>query len=139
MFAQPFTTVSLWEMIQINSDRLARAISYLANTHRYLQSGERELIRSRGYGQVTPKRLGKDAEQWAAKAGTHFRFLKNAHRKHAMHRHQEYDEETVGLGNRSLRPPSVYGCPISLLRDASLSRIAVRLDPDQGTRRRLPR
>lgn len=36
---------------------------------------------------------GAEAERWAAEAGTHFRFLKNAHRNHAMHPLERYDEE----------------------------------------------
>jgi hypothetical protein len=36
---------------------------------------------------------GADAERWAAEAGTHLRFLKNAHRNHAMHPLKIYDEE----------------------------------------------
>jgi hypothetical protein len=36
---------------------------------------------------------GKDAEQWAAEAATHLRFIKNAWRNHAMHPLEKYDEE----------------------------------------------
>lgn len=36
---------------------------------------------------------GKEAEQWAAEAGTHLRFIKNAWRNHAMHPLEKYDEE----------------------------------------------
>lgn len=36
---------------------------------------------------------GVEEEQWAAEAGTHLRFLKNAYRNHAMHPRERYDEE----------------------------------------------
>lgn len=36
---------------------------------------------------------GSAAEQWAAEAGTHLRFVKNAWRNHAMHHLEKYDEE----------------------------------------------
>ena len=36
---------------------------------------------------------GEEAEQWAAEAGTHLRFVKNAWRNHAMHPLEKYDEE----------------------------------------------
>jgi len=39
------------------------------------------------------KTHGKDEEQWAAEAGTHLRFVKNAWRNHAMHANEHYDEE----------------------------------------------
>jgi len=42
--------------------------------------------------QVSRKRDGVDAEQWAAEAGTHIRFIKNAWRNHAMHPRERYDE-----------------------------------------------
>ena len=35
---------------------------------------------------------GSGAEQWAAEAGTHLRFIKNAWRNQAMHPHSKYDE-----------------------------------------------
>lgn len=41
---------------------------------------------------VTRKEQGADAEQWAAEAGTHLRFIKNAWRNHAMHARTTYDE-----------------------------------------------
>ncbi|RFC63590.1 hypothetical protein DYI37_11330 [Fulvimarina endophytica] len=37
--------------------------------------------------------VGAEGEQWAAEAGTHFRFIKNAWRNHAMHARERYDEE----------------------------------------------
>lgn len=36
---------------------------------------------------------GAEAERRAAEAGTHLRFVKNAHRNHAMHSLERYDEE----------------------------------------------
>jgi len=36
---------------------------------------------------------GIEAEQWAAEAGTHLRFIKGAYRNHAMHPMKRYDEE----------------------------------------------
>lgn len=42
---------------------------------------------------ITRKADGREAEQWAAEAGTHLRFIKNAWRNHAMHPHERYDEE----------------------------------------------
>lgn len=36
---------------------------------------------------------GKDAEQWAAEAASHLRFVKNAWRNHAMHPLEKYDED----------------------------------------------
>ncbi len=36
---------------------------------------------------------GAEAEQWAAEAATHLRFVKNAWRNHAMHPLEKYDEE----------------------------------------------
>lgn len=36
---------------------------------------------------------GKEEEQWAAEAGVHLRFIKNAWRNHAMHPLEKYDEE----------------------------------------------
>lgn len=36
---------------------------------------------------------GRDEEQWAAEAGVHLRFIKNAWRNHAMHPLERYDEE----------------------------------------------
>tara|TARA_R100000935_G_C2837085_1_gene168732 strand:+ start:2869 stop:3753 length:885 start_codon:yes stop_codon:yes gene_type:complete len=41
---------------------------------------------------VQRKSDGAEAEQWAAEAGTHLRFIKNAWRNHAMHAHVTYDE-----------------------------------------------
>jgi hypothetical protein len=43
--------------------------------------------------EVGKRTHGPDAEQWAAEAGTHLRFIKNAWRNHAMHPRQVYDEE----------------------------------------------
>lgn len=43
--------------------------------------------------EVAKKTHGKEAEQWAAEAGTHLRFIKNAWRNHAMHPLEKYDEE----------------------------------------------
>ena len=42
--------------------------------------------------QVSKKIEGEDAEQWAAEAGTHLRFIKNAWRNQAMHPLTTYDE-----------------------------------------------
>jgi hypothetical protein len=42
---------------------------------------------------VQKKTDGKEAEQWAAEAGTHLRFIKNAFRNHVMHPLENYDEE----------------------------------------------
>jgi hypothetical protein len=36
---------------------------------------------------------GADAEQWFAEAATHFRFIKNAWRNHAMHVNERYTED----------------------------------------------
>lgn len=41
---------------------------------------------------VQRKSNGAAAEQWAAEAGTHLRFVKNAWRNQAMHTHVTYDE-----------------------------------------------
>lgn len=43
--------------------------------------------------EVGKKTHGAGAEQWAAEAATHLRFIKNAWRNHAMHPRQVYDEE----------------------------------------------
>lgn len=43
--------------------------------------------------EVGKRTHGKEAEQWAAEAGTHLRFIKNAWRNHAMHPLEKYDEE----------------------------------------------
>jgi hypothetical protein len=43
--------------------------------------------------QVSRKVDGRDAEQWAAEAGTHLRFIKNAWRNHAMHPLERYDQD----------------------------------------------
>lgn len=42
---------------------------------------------------VSKRTHGEDAEQWAAEAATHLRFVKNAWRNQAMHPRQIYDEE----------------------------------------------
>lgn len=47
-------------------------------------------VKARGVGKGIH---GKEAEQWAAEAGTHLRFIKNAWRNHAMHPLEKYDEE----------------------------------------------
>ena len=41
--------------------------------------------------EVRQKTDGKEAEQWAAEAGTHLRFVKNAFRNQAMHNISIYD------------------------------------------------
>lgn len=46
---------------------------------------------------VSKKSEGAEAERWAAEAGTHFRFIKNAFRNHAMHPNEHYDEERAVL------------------------------------------
>jgi hypothetical protein len=43
--------------------------------------------------EVGKRTHGPVAEQWAAEAATHLRFIKNAWRNHAMHPRQVYDEE----------------------------------------------
>lgn len=43
--------------------------------------------------EVRRKVDGRDEEQWAAEAGVHLRFIKNAWRNHAMHPLERYDEE----------------------------------------------
>lgn len=46
---------------------------------------------------VSKKVEGAEAEKWAAEAGTHFRFIKNAFRNHAMHPNEHYSEERAVL------------------------------------------
>ena len=43
--------------------------------------------------EVRRKVDGREEEQWAAEAGVHLRFIKNAWRNHAMHPLERYDEE----------------------------------------------
>lgn len=43
--------------------------------------------------EVSKKIDGCEEEQWAAEAGTHLRFIKNAFRNHAMHPLERYDED----------------------------------------------
>ncbi|UXU74322.1 MULTISPECIES: hypothetical protein [unclassified Paracoccus (in: a-proteobacteria)] len=43
--------------------------------------------------EVGKRSHGPEAEQCAAEAATHLRFVKNAWRNHAMHRFEKYDEE----------------------------------------------
>ncbi|RGP39054.1 hypothetical protein [Pseudotabrizicola alkalilacus] len=43
--------------------------------------------------EVGKRSHGAEAEQWAAEAATHLRFIKNAWRNQAMHPRQTYDEE----------------------------------------------
>ena len=43
--------------------------------------------------EVSKRADGAEAEQWAAEAATHLRFVKNAWRNHAMHPTKTYDEE----------------------------------------------
>lgn len=43
--------------------------------------------------EVGRRSQGAEAEQWAAEAATHLRFIKNAWRNQAMHPRQTYDEE----------------------------------------------
>lgn len=43
--------------------------------------------------EVRRKVDGRDEEQWAAEAGVHLRFMKNAWRNHAMHLLERYDSE----------------------------------------------
>lgn len=42
---------------------------------------------------VKKKTEGREGEQWAAEAGVHLRFIKNAWRNHAMHPLERYDQE----------------------------------------------
>lgn len=46
-----------------------------------------------GLRKISKKTDGPDAEQWAAEAGTHLRFVKNAWRNQAMHHVSKYDEQ----------------------------------------------
>ncbi|SCX36160.1 hypothetical protein [Agrobacterium rosae] len=43
--------------------------------------------------EVRRKVDGREQEQWAAEAGVHLRFIKNAWRNHAMHQLERYDAE----------------------------------------------
>ncbi|WP_151720221.1 hypothetical protein [Gemmobacter serpentinus] len=43
--------------------------------------------------EVSRRTHGGEAEQWAAEAATHLRFIKNAWRNQAMHPRQTYDED----------------------------------------------
>lgn len=47
--------------------------------------------------EVGKRSHGVEAEQWAAEAATHLRFVKNAWRNHAMHPLEKYDEERAVL------------------------------------------
>ncbi|MFD2841993.1 hypothetical protein [Paracoccus cavernae] len=47
--------------------------------------------------EVGKRSHGAEAEQWAAEAATHLRFVKNAWRNHAMHPLEKYDEDRAVL------------------------------------------
>lgn len=60
--------------------------------------------------EVSKRADGAEAEQWAAEAATHLRFVKNAWRNHAMHPRQTYDEE---------RAVNIYDSSRSFMRHLS--------------------
>lgn len=79
----------LMRVLEVGLERLAE--HYGVN---HAESWNKTLNELEGKLRSVQKRVdGAEAERWAAEAGTHLRFLKNAHRNHAMHPLERYDEE----------------------------------------------
>ncbi len=66
--------------------------------------------------EVGRRSQGAEAEQWAAEAATHLRFVKNAWRNQAMHPRHTYDEEravTIFESARSfMQHPFLYAASV---------------------------
>lgn len=79
----------LMRVLEVGLERLAKrhGVDHTENWNKTLNELETKL-RS-----IQKKVDGIEAERWAAEAGTHLRFLKNAHRNHAMHPLERYDED----------------------------------------------
>lgn len=60
--------------------------------------------------EVSKKIDGREEEQWAAEAGTHLRFIKNAFRNHAMHPLERYNQD---------RAVSIFDSTLSFLAHLS--------------------
>ena len=82
------SVMHLMRVMEAGLSSLARhyGIAHEANWNQTLNQIE---ARSREVGK---RSHGAEAEQWAAEAATHLRFVKNAWRNHAMHPSEKYDE-----------------------------------------------
>lgn len=82
------SVMHVMRVMEIGLTALARhhGIEHQANWNQTLNQIEAQ---SR---QVGRRSHGAEAEQWAAEAATHLRFVKNAWRNHAMHPSEKYDE-----------------------------------------------
>lgn len=83
------SVMHLMRVLEVGLGALAQHynVSAEANWNQVINQIE---MRTREVGRRTH---GAEAEQWAAEAATHLRFVKNAWRNHAMHHLEKYDEE----------------------------------------------
>ncbi len=83
------SVMHLMRVMEVGLAALARhyGIDHQANWNQVLNQIE---AKTREIGKRTH---GEEAEQWAAEAATHLRFVKNAWRNHAMHPRSQYDPD----------------------------------------------